>query len=58
MSHFAQPAITCSNLIIETLEQGVKYVQIKQKHQNDAFEQVNAGWVLSMLYYPVLAVEY
>ena len=23
----AQPAITCSKLIIETLEQGVKYVQ-------------------------------
>ena len=24
---FAQAAITCSKLIIETLEQGVKYVQ-------------------------------
>ena len=24
---FTQPAITCSNLTIETLEQGVKYVQ-------------------------------
>ena len=23
----SQPAITCSNLTIETLEQGVKYVQ-------------------------------
>ena len=24
------PAITCSNLMIETLEQGVKYVQSQQ----------------------------
>ena len=24
---YTQPAITCSNLTIETLEQGVKYVQ-------------------------------
>ena len=24
----SQPVITCSNFIIETLEQGVKYVQI------------------------------
>ena len=24
---YSQPAITCSNLTIETLEQGVKYVQ-------------------------------
>ena len=27
---FPQPAITCSKLAIETLEQGVKYVQSKQ----------------------------
>ena len=26
-SHITQPAITCSKLTIETLEQGVKYVQ-------------------------------
>ena len=26
-SAFAQPAIACSKLTIETLEQGVKYVQ-------------------------------
>ena len=26
-SDYAQPAITCSKLKIETLEQGVKYVQ-------------------------------
>ena len=26
-----QPAITCSKLTIETLEQGVKYVQCQQK---------------------------
>ena len=25
--HYSQPAITCSKLTIETLEQGVKYVQ-------------------------------
>ena len=25
--HISQPAITCSKLTIETLEQGVKYVQ-------------------------------
>ena len=25
--HFSQPAFTCSKLTIETLEQGVKYVQ-------------------------------
>ena len=27
VSYFAQRAITCSKLTIETLEQGVKYVQ-------------------------------
>ena len=27
---FTQPAITCSKLIIESLEQGVKYVQSSQ----------------------------
>ena len=27
---FSQPKITCSNLIIKTLEQGVKYVQSEQ----------------------------
>ena len=26
-SEIAQPAITCSKLIIETLDQGVKYIQ-------------------------------
>ena len=25
-----QPAVTCSNLVTETLEQGVKYVQSKR----------------------------
>ena len=31
-----QPAITCSMLTIETLEQGVKYVQSQQEsYQND-----------------------
>ena len=33
-----QPAITCSKLTIETLEQGVSSVSIVN------FEQVNAGW--------------
>ena len=28
MFHFTQPAITCSKLVIETLEKGVKYVQV------------------------------
>ena len=27
LSHFTQPTIICSKLIIETLEQGEKYVQ-------------------------------
>ena len=27
IKEFTQPAITCSKLTIETLEQGVKYVQ-------------------------------
>ena len=27
ISHYSQPAITCSKLTIETLEQGMKYVQ-------------------------------
>ena len=32
----SQPAFTVSKLTIETLELGVKYVQRKQRHQNDA----------------------
>ena len=28
LKHSTQPASTCSKLIIETLDQGVKYVQI------------------------------
>ena len=34
-------AFTCPELIIETLEQGVKYVELVQIVN---FEQVNAGW--------------
>ena len=31
-----QPAITCSNSTIDTLEQGVEYVESKERrHQND-----------------------
>ena len=39
-----QPAITCSKLTIETLEQGVKYVQSVSSVSVVNFEQVNAGW--------------
>ena len=31
-----QPAFTCSKLTIETLKEGVKYVQSKQRYHNDA----------------------
>ena len=31
LKHLTQPAFTCSNLTVETLEQGVKYVQINNK---------------------------
>ena len=35
-SETTQPPITCSNLTIETLEQGVKYVQsYQERNQND-----------------------
>ena len=37
-----QPAITCSNLTMQTLEQGVKYVQ---RYQNDA----NGAILVSLL---------
>ena len=40
----AQPAIACSKLTIETLEQGVKYVQTCSSVSIVNFEQVNAGW--------------
>ena len=46
-----QLTITCSKLRIETLEQGVKYVQVKIKNTRTYssvsivnIEQVNAGW--------------
>ena len=43
-----QPAFTCSELTIETLEQGVKYVPIKNKDTRTTpivnFGQVNADW--------------
>ena len=39
----SQPAITCSKLTIETIEQGVKYTCSSVSIVN--FEQVNAGWV-------------
>ena len=37
-----QPAFTCSKLIIETLEQGVRYMFKVNNIVN--FEHVNAGW--------------
>ena len=53
-----EPAVTCSKIIIETLEQDVKYVQYVDLIVNFEhilrlffkvsivnFEQVNAGWV-------------
>ena len=53
-----EPAVTCSKLIIETLEQDVKYVQYVDLIVNFEhilhlffkvsivkFEQLNAGWV-------------
>ena len=39
----SQPAITCSKLTIESLEQGVKYVPCSSVSIVN-FEQVNAGW--------------
>ena len=39
-----QPTITCSNLTIEILEQGVKYIQVFSVSIVN-FELVNEGWV-------------
>ena len=39
--NLSQPAITCSKLTIETLEQGVKYVQKLAIKIPERFEQVN-----------------
>ena len=48
--NITQPAITCSKLTLETLEQGVKYVNNKDTRTTPCssvssvnFEQVNAG---------------
>ena len=49
MSVLSQPAITCSKLRIETLEQGVKFVQSCCSVSIVNFEQVNAGWDLAQL---------
>ena len=40
----AQPASTCSNLIVETLEEGAKYFTPCSSVSIVNFEQVNAGW--------------
>ena len=44
-----QPVITCSKLTIETLEQGVKYVQSSSISIVN-FEPVNAGWKTPILH--------
>ena len=36
MKHQAQQLNTCSKLILETLEQGAKYIQSQQKRRNRA----------------------
>ena len=44
-----QLAFTCSNLTIETLEQGVKYVQSqKKRHQSDAIDIVLVSLLLTL----------
>ena len=44
-----QSAITCSKWTIETLEQGVKYVQSQQwRHQNDATGVVLVSLLLTL----------
>ena len=51
-----QPAITCSKLTIETLEQGVNLEHIYftpcTSFSIFNFEKKNAGWQISLLYYP------
>ena len=49
MGKITQPAITCSKLTIETLEQGVKYVQSYQKkHQSDIIGVVLVSLLLTL----------
>ena len=49
MKTFAQLKFTCSNLTIETLGKGVKYVQSKQKkHQNDVNDVVMVFLLLTL----------
>ena len=43
---YPQPEITCSNLTIETLEQGMKYVQ--KRHQNEAICNVLVSLLLTL----------
>ena len=44
----AQSAFTYSKLTIETREQGVKYVQSYQKHQNDVIGVVLVSLMLTL----------
>ena len=53
-----QAAFSCSKLIIETLEQGVKYVQIYFKLCSSVsivnFEHEIASWVVTFIFLPVI----
>ena len=51
MEGLPQPAVTCLKLTIETLEEGVKYVQSFTPNSSVSianFEHVIAGWVRPM----------
>ena len=46
---YSQSAITCSKLTIETLEQGVKYVQVNDKDTRTTFETSKTFFVFEIL---------
>ena len=54
LSKYSQPAFTCSNLTIETLEQGVQYAQSQQwRHQIDANGVILVSSLLTLnIYHP------
>ena len=58
MSPLTQPAFTCSKLTTETLEQCVKYLQSKQRYQNDADGIFNANWTYSTPSFRVYLVNF
>ena len=55
----SQPAIACSKLAIETLEQGVKYVNTTPCFSISVgnFEQVNSDWVVWRVYGSFFSAE-